>query len=81
MSIEPNYITNEVKGSFWRPQDDMSRVPNEHVIGNANSTDFATKNTPAITLSISAKGMEMASGNVVFSSEDGIVRKFNSNNF
>lgn len=80
MYIEPNYVTNEVEGSFWRPDDYMESVPNEHVIGKAGANNANDTDT-AITLTISASGKQLAEQNDTFQfqSEDGIVRKLQYN--
>lgn len=90
MFIGTNYLTNEIKGSFWRPDDYMSRVPVKHVTGVE----------PAINVTLSAQGLNLASklesdsvdydvlkadsledegskiSNVLFSSEDGTVSRY-----
>ncbi|MCR5798705.1 MAG: hypothetical protein K6G69_01390 [Lachnospiraceae bacterium] len=73
-----NYVTNEVKGSFWRPDDYMAKVPNEHVVAAINMTDAAD-------LSISEAGLKLAEGSTEtarqdlakqYESEDGVVRRY-----
>lgn len=51
MFIGTNYLTNEVKGSFWRPDDYMAKVPQAHV----------TTVAPSVNVSISPEGRQLAS--------------------
>lgn len=78
MYIEPNYKTNEVSGSFWRPDDYMQHVPNAHVTQNTSRLD--DKN--GVEVSLSANGMNLSNqyrNSILFASEDGVVRKNNAN--
>lgn len=85
MSIEPAYVTNEVKGSFWRPDDYMAKVPGEHVIGRTgnDAQNAADQRAAAASVKFSQEGMEKAKGlskeqqnpNLVFASKDGMVRR------
>lgn len=87
-------MSNEVKGSFWRPDDYMEKVPNSHVIGAKNISDAykaygnASKNSGigfdsiAASVKLSKSGMNMANQHgkdTHYSSEDGVVRKYSFN--
>lgn len=50
MFIGTNYLTNEVKGSFWRPDDYMAKVPQTHV----------TVAAPSVNVTISQEGRMLA---------------------
>lgn len=82
MNVEPAYITNEVKGSFWRPDDYMMKVPGAHIIAKADNdaAQASAGRQEGATLSISEEGRKMAQDNqnssLVFSSEDGTVRRY-----
>ena len=77
MFVGMNYVTNEVKGSFWRPHDYMAKVPQAHVTGLS----------PEINVTISEEGMMLSKQMVarndeadkVFESEDGVVRHYEFN--
>ncbi len=75
--VEPAYVTNEVKGSFFRPHDYMAKVPGAHVIAKASD---ATKEAmdAAVEVYFSKEGLKKyqeGRGERVFASEDGVVRK------
>ena len=85
MNIEPIYKTNEVKGSFWKPDDYMEHVPNAHVIGkegnsSMDAVESASAKSDGVEVNISNEGKELAKSNmndfksVVYSSVDGNVR-------
>lgn len=90
MNIESSYKTNEIQGSFWKPDDYMKTVPNPHVIGKENGTDEQFVSGVQLELH---NGMENEFNNesnnensaekntVVYSSVDGRVRLVAPNNF
>lgn len=93
MFVGTNYTTNEIAGSFWRPHDYMSKVPTEHVTGvapainvtlspqgislaqklNSNMLDYAGQNENAFAQT------QAQDADVLFSSEDGTVSRYNFN--
>lgn len=68
MNIESNYKTNEIQGSFWKPDDYMKSVPNPHVVGKENS------GSNVIEVKNDSKADVSDEKNVVYSSVDGRVR-------
>lgn len=80
MYIEPSYVTNEVKGSFFRPSDYMAKVPGAHVVSKAYNSAMNMMNQTAAELSLSRQGLSMAAGKKqeekVFASEDGVVKRY-----
>lgn len=65
MFIGTNYLTNEVKGSFWRPDDYMAKVPQTHV----------TVAAPSVNVTISPEGRMLASGLLNVSATDAMLER------
>lgn len=73
MFVGASYLTNEVKGSFWRPGDYMAKVPQAHI----------TALDPGINVSISSEGRLLSENSKnkadeksFFESEDGVVKRY-----
>ena len=73
-----NYLTNEVKGSFWRPDDYMAKVPNEHIVAAVNMPAAADLNLSEAGLKLAEGRTETAGQDLAkqYESEDGVVRRY-----